>query len=124
MSSRKPSCWIQKNHPPEQIIGDRNAGIETKECKRLCTLEQRHLALLSTFEPNKFEEASNDEHWFKAMEDELNQIEKNETWEPVPRPKNKNVFGTKWVFRNNLNEDGQVTRNTTRLVCKGYAQVE
>jgi hypothetical protein len=23
-----------------------------------------------------------------------------------------------------LNEDGQVTRNKTRLVCKGYAQVE
>jgi hypothetical protein len=25
---------------------------------------------------------------------------------------------------NKLNEYGQVTRNTTRLVCKGYAQVE
>jgi hypothetical protein len=42
----------------------------------------------------------------------------------VPRPKNKNVIGTKWVFRNKLNEDGQVTRNKTRLVCKGYAQIE
>jgi hypothetical protein len=25
---------------------------------------------------------------------------------------------------NKLNEDGQVTRNKDRLVCKGYAQVE
>jgi hypothetical protein len=58
------------------------------------------------------------------MEEELNQIEKNETWELVPRPKDKNVIGTKWVFRNKLNEDGQVTRNKERLVCKGYAQVE
>jgi hypothetical protein len=58
------------------------------------------------------------------MEEELNQIEKNETWELVPRPKDKNVIGTKWVFRNKLNEDGQVTRNKARLVCKGYAQVE
>jgi hypothetical protein len=58
------------------------------------------------------------------MEEELHQIEKNETWELVPRPKNKNVIGTKWVFRNKLNEDGQVTRNKERLVCKGYAQVE
>ena len=32
--------------------------------------------------------------------------------------------GTKWVFRNKINEDGQVTRNKARLVCKGYAQVE
>ena len=28
------------------------------------------------------------------------------------------------MFRNKLNEDGQVTRNKARLVCKGYAQVE
>jgi hypothetical protein len=46
----------------------------------------------------------------------LDQIEKNDTWELVPRPKNKNVIGTKWVFRNKLNEDGQVTRNKARLV--------
>jgi hypothetical protein len=40
------------------------------------------------------------------------------------KTKGKNVIGTKWVFRNKLNEDGQVTRNKARLVCKGYAQVE
>jgi hypothetical protein len=58
------------------------------------------------------------------MEEELGQIEKNETWELVPRPKNKNLIGRKWVFINKLNEDGHVTRNKERLVCKGYAQVE
>ena len=58
------------------------------------------------------------------MNEELNQIEKNQTWELVPRPKNKNVIGTKWVFRNKVNEDGQVFRNKARLVCKGFAQVE
>jgi hypothetical protein len=30
------------------------------------------------------------------MDEELDQIEKNNTWELVPRPKNKNVIGTKW----------------------------
>jgi hypothetical protein len=97
---------------------------ELKPERKLHSPEQRHLALLSTVEPNSFEEANTDEHWIKAMEEELDQIEKNETWELVPRPKNKNVIGTKWVFRNKLNEDGQVTRNKARLVCKGYAQVE
>ena len=58
------------------------------------------------------------------MNEELDQIEKNETWELVPRPRYKNVIDTKWVFKNKLNEDGHVTRNKARFVCKGYAQVE
>jgi hypothetical protein len=40
------------------------------------------------------------------MDEELDQIEKNDTWELVPRPKDNNVIGTKWVYRNQLNEDG------------------
>ena len=55
------------------------------------------------------------------MEEELDQIEKNETWELVPRPSNKNVIDKKWVFRNKMNKDGQVIRKKDRLVCKGYA---
>jgi hypothetical protein len=55
---------------------------------------------------------------------ELDQIEKNEIWELVPRPKDKNVIGTKWIFRNKLHEHGQVVRNKVSLVCKWHAQVE
>ena len=51
------------------------------------------------------------------MNKEIEQIEKNKTWTLVPRPKDKNVIGKKWVFRNKLNEDGQVSRNKERLVC-------
>eukprot|EP00253_Pinus_taeda_P022609 PITA_22609 len=58
------------------------------------------------------------------MDEELEQIEKNNTWELVPRPKDKNFIGTKWIFKNKLNEDGEVIRNKARLVCKGYAQQE
>eukprot|EP00253_Pinus_taeda_P009829 PITA_09829 len=58
------------------------------------------------------------------MDEELEQIEKNNTWELVPRPKDKNVIGTKWIFKNKLKENGEVIRNKARLVCKGYAQQE
>ena len=57
------------------------------------------------------------------MDDELEHIEKNNTWELVPRPKGNNVIGTKWIFKNKLNENGEVVRNKARLVCK-YAQKE
>jgi hypothetical protein len=52
------------------------------------------------------------------MDEELDQKEKNDTWELIPRLKSKNVIGTKWVFGNELNEYGHVTRNKARFVCK------
>ena len=80
--------------------------------------------MLFLIEPKIFVEASKDEYWIKAMNEELDQIEKNWIWELVPRPKYKNVVGTKWIFKNKVNEDGQIIRNKERLICKGYAQVE
>jgi hypothetical protein len=58
------------------------------------------------------------------MNEELDQIQKNNTWELVPRHADKNVIGSKWVFMNKMNEQGLIVNNKARLVCKGYAQVE
>jgi hypothetical protein len=58
------------------------------------------------------------------MQEELNQFERNKVWKLVPRPSNKTVIGTKWVFRNKLDENGTVTRNKARLVAQGYRQEE
>jgi hypothetical protein len=61
--------------------------------------------MLSSLEPKSFSEASKNEDWITEMNEELDQIEKNHTWELVPRLKNKNVIGTKWIFKNKLNEN-------------------
>ena len=42
----------------------------------------------------------------------------------TPKPKDKNVIGTKWVFKNKMNEQGEVVRNKARLACKGYSHQE
>ena len=42
----------------------------------------------------------------------------------VPIPTDKNVIGTKWVFKNKMNEQGKIVGNKSRLVCKGLAQVK
>jgi hypothetical protein len=100
----------QKNHPEELIIGDMNDGVHT----RRQLLYQTKITSLSLI-------ACKDENWVKATNEELDQIVKNQTWELVPRPENKNIIGTKWVYKNKMNENGQVIRNKARLVCKGYA---
>eukprot|EP00253_Pinus_taeda_P033257 PITA_33257 len=93
-------------------------------CKKSKAEDSSYLALLSSIEPQNVNEACKDECWVKAMNEELEQIENNNTWELVPRPHDKNIIGTKWIFKNKLNENGEVIRNRARLVCKGYAQQE
>ena len=58
------------------------------------------------------------------MNEAIEKIEKNNIWTLVTRPKDKNIIGTKWIFRNKLNENGEVIRNKETLVWKDYAQEE
>ena len=79
---------------------------------------------LAQFEPKKVEESLKDENWVESMHQELHQFVRNDVWELVPRPKDTNVINTKWIFKNNTNEDGEIIRNKSRLVAQGYTQVE
>jgi hypothetical protein len=74
-------------------------------------------------EPVKVEKTLEDEDWVVAMQEELNNFERNQVWTLVERPKT-NVVGTKWVFHNKQDKNGVVTRNKVRLVAQGFTQVE
>ena len=77
---------------------------------------------LCIVEPQGFEEAIKDEDWRKAMEKEIDVIEKNETWQLVENPKDKETIGVKWIYRMKYHSDGRVQRLKARLVAKGYSQ--
>ena len=79
---------------------------------------------LSQVEPTKVEETRQDENQVKAMHDELLQFQRNDVWTLVPRPKSEHIIGTKWIFRNKTDEEGNVIRNKARLVAQGYSQME
>ena len=49
-------------------------------------------------EPKNVDEALSDDGWIVAMQDELNQFQRNDVWDLVPKPTHKNIIGTKWVF--------------------------
>ena len=116
-----PSRKWTKDHTPDLIIGDPDTGIQTRSATQNECLFHN---LLSQTEPKKVEEALKDADWVTAMQEELNEFERNNVWKLVPRPKNRSVVGTKWVFRNKTDPDGIVTRNKARLVAKGYSQQE
>ncbi|MBV8801742.1 MAG: hypothetical protein JO131_02020, partial [Gammaproteobacteria bacterium] len=56
------------------------------------------------------------------MNEELNALIKNNTWDLVDLPPEKSVVGCKWVYKIKTHADGSVERYKARLVAKGYTQ--
>ncbi|GJS31606.1 retrovirus-related pol polyprotein from transposon TNT 1-94 [Tanacetum coccineum] len=109
-----------RNHPLENVIGNLNQRTLRSQAQN----QSNFYCFISTIEPKNVNEALGDESWIVAMQEELNQFIANDVWELVPQPKNMTIIGTKWVFRNKLDENGVVSRNKARLVAQGYNQQE
>jgi heptaprenylglyceryl phosphate synthase len=58
------------------------------------------------------------------MVEEMEFLQKNETWDLVKLPSVRNIVNSKWVFKNKMNATGQVEKFKAQLVAKGYSQVE
>ncbi|KAI3715145.1 hypothetical protein L6452_22115 [Arctium lappa] len=109
---------IQKNHPPQLVIGDISSPMMTRNQSRLQEMQdQQHTVLscfLSQLEPKKAYDAMKESSWIEAMQEELLQFKLQDVWDLVDLPKGQRARGTKWVFRNKRDERGIVIRNKAR----------
>ncbi|KAK8663729.1 hypothetical protein V6N13_083536 [Hibiscus sabdariffa] len=99
-----------------EILGDPSKGVTTRSSLRnTCN----YVVFISCIEPKNIKEALSDDYWILAMQDELNQFERSKVWTLVDRPHDKSIIGNKWVFRNKLDESGNIVRNKAKLVAQG-----
>ena len=71
---------------------------EAKKSTNLLTHQESMIGLLLVIEPTTVGEALSDDGWILAMQEELNQFQRNDVWDLVPELQQKNIIGTKWVF--------------------------
>ncbi|GKF53298.1 retrovirus-related pol polyprotein from transposon TNT 1-94 [Tanacetum coccineum] len=109
-----------KTHPLKNVIGNLNQRTLRSQAQD----KSNFFCFISTIEPTNINEALKDENWVMSMQEELNQFKTNDVWELVPNPMDMSIIGTKWVYRNKLDENSVVTRNKARLVAQGYNQQE
>ncbi|KAD5507725.1 hypothetical protein E3N88_15428 [Mikania micrantha] len=115
------SSSTSADHPLSQILGDISAGVSTRsQLSNFCL----YALFVSKQEPKNYHTALKDNGWVEAMQLELLQFKKQQVWELVPLPQGKCAIGTKWVFRNKTDENGQIVKNKARLVVQGFSQEE
>jgi len=82
------------------------------------------VCMLAADEPVSVEEALEQDCWKRAMQDELDSILENKTWEVSELPRNHKAIGLKWVFKVKRDPAGNVVKHKVRLMAKGYAQIQ
>ncbi|GKA52608.1 hypothetical protein Tco_0745923 [Tanacetum coccineum] len=107
--NEEESIKVTKKKNLENDIED-----ETLEIDEVVNIKESRNHLLE--KPKNVNEALKDESWIIAMQEELNQFVASDVWELVPQPKNMTIIGTKWVYRNKLDENGVVYRNKARIL--------
>nr|GFA00286.1 retrovirus-related Pol polyprotein from transposon TNT 1-94 [Tanacetum cinerariifolium] len=78
----------------------------------------------SIVEPKTYKDALTQSCWIEVMQEELNEFERLEVCELVPRPDKVMVITLKWIYKVKLDELGGILKNKARLVARGYRQEE
>ncbi|GJR44438.1 putative ribonuclease H-like domain-containing protein [Tanacetum coccineum] len=112
--SEHNSKWT-KDHPLENIIGELDRPVSTRLQLHEQALFCYYDAFLTAVEPKTYKDALTQSCWIEAMQEELNEFERLEVWELVPRPDNVMVITLKWIYKVNLDELGESFAPVARL---------
>jgi hypothetical protein len=82
------------------------------------------LKLMSTGEPCTFAEAEQDAAWQAVMQEEIDSVKRNQTWELTDLPQGHRANTLKWVYKLKRNEAGEIVKHKARLVACGFVQQE
>ncbi|GJT75632.1 retrovirus-related pol polyprotein from transposon TNT 1-94 [Tanacetum coccineum] len=122
-NSEHVNKWT-KDHPLDNIIGELERPVSTRLQLHEQALFCYYDAFLTSVEPKNYKDALTQACWIEAMQEELNEFERLEVWELVPRPDKVMVITLKWIYKVKLDELGGILKNKARLVARGYRQEE
>jgi hypothetical protein len=122
--NKKRPAWLEATlQDAERIKVPEGTSRKTKRPKRFSSYAAYMTKLLDE-EPTMFEEAVKKGQWKEAMAKKHQSIMKNKVWEIVPRPKEKSVVTSKWVYKIKHAADESVDKYKARFVARGFSQKE
>jgi hypothetical protein len=122
--TRKHPAWLEATlQEAERLKAPSGTFRESKKPKRFSSYATCMKKLINE-EPTTFEEAVQKKQWKEAMTEEYQSIMKNDVWEIVPRPKEKSVVTSKWVYKIKHAVDGSIDKYKARFMARGFSQKE
>ncbi|GJY78942.1 retrovirus-related pol polyprotein from transposon TNT 1-94 [Tanacetum coccineum] len=115
---------LTKDHPLDNIIGELERPVSIILQLHEQTLFCYYDAFLTSVEPKNYKNTLTQACWIEAMQEELNEFERLEVWELVPRPYKVMVITLNYVYKVKLDEFGGILKNKARLVAHGYCKEE
>ncbi|GJS14023.1 retrovirus-related pol polyprotein from transposon TNT 1-94 [Tanacetum coccineum] len=109
--SKQNSKWT-KDHPIENIIGELARPVSTRLQLHEQALFCYYDGFLTTVEPKMYKDALTQSCWIKVMQEELNEFERLEVWELVPRPDKVMVITLKWIYKVMLDKLGDFSKGS------------
>ena len=72
-------------------------------------------------DPKSYYHAQKDPRWQVSMDEEMNSLHKNTTWDLVSLPPGRKLVQCKWVFQKKVSDDGRTCKYKARMVAKGFS---
>jgi len=72
-------------------------------------------------EPSSFEEAMQKPVWVDAMVEEYDSIVQNYAWDVVPRPKDKSVVSSQWLYKVKFVANCSVEKHKAWFVARSFS---
>ena len=80
------------------------------------------MKVATIWESGNFSKTAKDPRWVEVMNEDMQALSKNKTWDLVPSLHHQKAIGCEWIIKVNHNADGTVNRYKAWLVAKGCGQ--
>ncbi|GJU12053.1 ribonuclease H-like domain-containing protein [Tanacetum coccineum] len=75
-------------------------------------------------EPTTYSEAIKNPNWIEAMNNEIEALNRNDTWTICDLPPGRKVVGSKWLWKIKYKSTGEIESYKARVVATGFSQRE
>lgn len=110
------------NRAPANHVNTSEDDSPPRRTRQLSDIYSNCSFALLVADPITYEDAAKCVEWQVAMADEMEAINRNETWSLVDKPENKKIIGLKWIFKTKYKASGEILKHKARIVAKGYTQ--